>query len=466
MQYNPKKSIKIAIEDLNIGMFVTGLEESQRVNLSNAGRISTQEAISQLLDCGVRFAWVDEDLSANYCVFKPVLGNSNLHHINGLKTATTPSPSVLNENSLLDSEIDKEKLLGFPQQEEQTKDFHPENDKNFLSLSSKKHKKGKQYLIDSQSRLSKNNKDKGVKQNKARKLIAEAKVLAQKLLSETFEFDSFEINELKLWADDLIQTVLVDSDAIKCVSALRNKDTYLLEHSVNVSCLLVTFGKYLGMDKAMLRNLAIGGIVHDVGKTKVDSKVLLKPDRLTPEEFEHIKLHQVYANSIIDNVKGLHQVSRDVCLMHHEKLDGSGYPNGLKNHEIPLHGRMSCIVDIYDALTAHRCYKAGMSSTEAFKILTNLTPHHLDQDLVYKFINCIGVYPVGSLVELSDGRVGITWTSNTKQPLKPIVKCFYSRQFGHFIEVVFVDLAVVNLKIEQAISPLDIEIDPAPFYAS
>lgn len=208
----------------------------------------------------------------------------------------------------------------------------------------------------------------------SKKLIAEAKGLAQKLLTETFEGNSFEVDALEEWADDVIETVLIDSDAIKCVSALRNKDSYLLEHSVNVACLLVTFGKSLGMDKTMLRDMAIGGIIHDVGKIKVDDKVLHKPARLTPEEFEHMKLHQVYAGEIIDNVEGLNQVSRDVCLMHHEKLDGNGYPNGLKGDEIPIHGRMSCIVDIYDALTAHRCYKAGMSSAEAFKILLSLTP--------------------------------------------------------------------------------------------
>ncbi|WP_104399498.1 HD-GYP domain-containing protein [Vibrio penaeicida] len=402
MQYKPENSIKIAIEHLNVGMFVTGIEQSERVNLSNAGRVSTQKAIAQLVDSGVRFAWVDEKLSASNCVFKPVANTNNSEE---KKTST-----------------------------------------------------------DAQSTRAKKMPSREIRQNKAKKLIAEAKGLAQKLLAETFEGNSFEVDALEEWADDVIETVLVDSDAIKCVSALRNKDTYLLEHSVNVACLLVTFGKSLGMDKVMLRDMAIGGIIHDVGKIKVDDKVLHKPARLTPEEFEHMKLHQVYAGEIIDNVEGLNQVSRDVCLMHHEKLDGNGYPNGLKGDEIPIHGRMSCIVDIYDALTAHRCYKAGMSSAEAFKILLSLTPFHLDQDLVYKFINCIGVYPVGSLVELSDGRVGITWTSNSQQPLKPVVKCFYSRKFKRFTDVAFVDLKSGNIKIESAISPKDIEVDPAPFY--
>lgn len=197
------------------------------------------------------------------------------------------------------------------------------------------------------------------KQKRASKIIREAKNLAQKILNQTFDDKSIHVDELEGWADDLIETVLIDSDALHCVSALRNKDEYLLEHSVNVATLLVTFGKHLDLPKDTLKQLAIGGIIHDVGKIKVDDKVLHKPGKLTPEEFDHMKLHQVFAEEIILTVDGLGDISRDVCLMHHEKLDGNGYPKGLKGEEIPLHGRMSCIVDIYDALTADRCYKKG-----------------------------------------------------------------------------------------------------------
>ncbi|NMV27703.1 HD domain-containing protein, partial [Vibrio parahaemolyticus] len=105
------------------------------------------------------------------------------------------------------------------------------------------------------------------------KLIAEAKDLAQKLLNQTFEGKIIEVDEVEAWADDVIESVLIDSDALQCVSALRKKDSYLLEHSVNVACLLVSFGKYLGLDKPTLKQLAVGGIIHDVGKIKVDDKI-------------------------------------------------------------------------------------------------------------------------------------------------------------------------------------------------
>lgn len=402
MQYDSTNSIKIPINTLTVGMFVTAIEDSKRVNLANAGRVPSEKAIKQLIKNGVKFAWVDRELSIKGSVFKPV--------------AIEPeTPSV---------------------------DPEPE------PLSPRKRKKMSRFA----------------QQKKANKIIREAKGLAHKILTQTFDGKQIQVEELDDWADDLIESVLLDSDALHCVSALRNKDEYLLEHSVNVATLLVTFGKHLNLSKDTLKQLAIGGIIHDVGKIKVDDSVLHKPARLTAEEFEHMKLHQVYAKEIINTVTGLGEISRDVCLMHHEKLDGSGYPRGLNADQMPTHGRMSSIVDIYDALTADRCYKKGMSPGEAFKILLSMTPNHLDKDLVYKFINCIGVYPVGAIVELSDGRVGIVWTSCAGEPLKPEVKCFYSRKYHRFIDVSMVDIKRSSVKIEKAIAPSSLEVDATPFY--
>lgn len=306
--------------------------------------------------------------------------------------------------------------------------------------------------------------DRAQSQDKAKRLMAEAKGLVQKVLSETFEGKAIEVAPFEYLADNMIESVMLDDDAFKCISALRSKDAYLLEHSINVAFLLVTFGKYLSLEREELKHLAVGGILHDIGKVKVDNKILHKPGRLTPEEFEHMKLHQVYAKEILAETSGLSQISRDVCLMHHEKLDGKGYPSGLQGDELSLHGRMSCIIDIYDALTAARCYKEAMSPAAAFKILLSLTPFHLDEKLVYEFIRCIGVYPVGSLVQLSDGRIGIVWDAKGRDALHPILKCFYSIKHKRYTEVVMVDLLKSDVNIERGISPSSLEVDPTPFY--
>ncbi|WP_275426008.1 HD-GYP domain-containing protein [Shewanella algidipiscicola] len=301
-------------------------------------------------------------------------------------------------------------------------------------------------------------------QEKAKRLMAEAKDLVQKVLSETFEGKAVTVEPFEDLAENMIESVMLDADAFKCISALRSKDAYLLEHSINVAFLLVTFGKYLALERDVLKQLAVGGILHDIGKVKVDNKILHKPGRLTPEEFEHMKLHQVFAQEILAETQGLSQISRDVCLMHHEKLDGKGYPNGIAGEQISLHGRMSCIIDIFDALTATRCYKEAMSPAAAFKILLSLTPFHLDEALVYEFIRCIGIYPVGSLVQLSDGRVGIVWDAKDRDALHPVLKCFYSNTHKHYIDVVMVDLLKQDVHIERGLSPSSLGVDPTPFY--
>ncbi|WP_428776359.1 HD-GYP domain-containing protein [Vibrio sp.] len=421
MQFDPKQSIKIAINDLMVGMFVTAIEDSQRVNLANAGRVGSLNAIQKLADSGIKYAWVDQKLSAQACVFRPA--------VEPLEQAEP-------------KEVIREVLS----------DVH---------LAAKPERS---HLMFGVAKGQKTSDTRQAQQRKASKVIQEAKALVQKLLTQIVELQQFEGNEADSWAEELVELALVDTDALNCVSALRDKDSYLLAHSVNVACLLVKFGTYLDFSQQMLKELAVGGLIHDVGKIKVEDKVLHKPGKLTQEEFEHIKLHQVFARDIIRDAKELSRVSRDVCLMHHEKLDGKGYPNGLKGEQIPLHGRMSGIVDIYDALTSDRCYKQGMSPAEAFKILLSLTPFHLDRELVYKFINCIGVYPVGSVVELCDGRVGIVWSSNQSEPLKPTIKCFYSNKHLKFTDVSLVDLTRSQLTIEKAIAPNQLPVDITRFY--
>lgn len=395
------KSIRISIEKLSVGMFVTAIEESECISLANAGRVHCPTSIQKLVDSGIKFAWVDKKLSSTGCEFDV-------------------QPIQL---------VDPIERQSFQEIRERRK------------LASR----------DSQ-------------QKKAKVLVDQARDLANKLFTNTFQRRTTLVEDVSAWADNIVDLALVDTDAIRCVTALRNKDSYLLEHSVNVACLLVSFGKHLNMPRAMLKQLAIGGIIHDIGKIRVDNKVLNKPGKLTFEEFEQIKLHQTYAKEILDKVDGLSHVARDICLMQHEKLDGTGYPNALVGEQIPLHGRMSTIVDIYDALTADRCYKKGVSSAEAFKILLELSPHQLDKELVYKFINCIGIYPVGSVVELSDGRVGIVWERNDTNPLEPIVKCVYSRKYRHFIDVNYVDLRKHETAIERAIAPSYLEVDISPYY--
>lgn len=303
-----------------------------------------------------------------------------------------------------------------------------------------------------------------VERKRAESILDKSKDLLSKAIDSLYEGKNIDIAPIADLSESIVDSIRCNPDAIHCVAALRKKDSYLLEHSLNVAFLMVSFGRHLGLNQHVLKQLAIGGLLHDVGKTQVKLEILNKPARLTPEEFEHMKLHQVLSEPILDCIPGLSDMSRQVSLLHHEKLDGSGYPKGLHGDEISLVGRMSAIVDIYDALTATRCYKESMSPTAAFKILKSMTPHQLDSDLLNEFIRDVGVYPVGSLVELSDGRVGLVWESNEASFLQPIVKCFYSIKYSRYTEVEMVNLAErKQLAIERGLSPGKENIDPTPY---
>ncbi len=388
------KVFKLPVAKLNIGMFVTKIENiNQKIVISKAGQIRNREDILTLKRHKITHVWVDAERSSS--------------------TSNLPTP----KKSTLSASTDNISLLSREQ-----------------------------------------------KHDNAKALIGEAKDLIKKVLAETFEGKAIEVAPFEALADNMIESMMQDSDAMQCIAALRTKDAYLLEHSINVAFLLVTFGRYLKLDREILKQLAVGGLLHDIGKVYIADAILHKPGKLTDDEFAEMKSHQSHAINIVAQTPGLSNITQDVCLMHHEKLDGNGYPKGLKGEQIPMHGRMSCIVDIYDALTATRCYKEAMSPAAAFKILLKLTPFHLDKELVYDFIRCIGVYPVGSLVELSDGRIGIVWESTNRDVLHPVVKCFYSLTYKRYVQVESVDLLKVELNIERGISPSSLDVDPTPFY--
>jgi len=301
--------------------------------------------------------------------------------------------------------------------------------------------------------------------HRAKRVFKESKEIIGKVLQQVYQGQPLEIEPINEIADELVESLLSNSDAIHSLSALRTKDAYLLEHSLNVGVMLVSFGRSLGFDRNMLKKLMIGGIIHDIGKTQVDIDVLNKPARLSEEEFKHMQQHQVLSRPLLDAMPNLSPISRDISSMHHEKLDGTGYPDGLSGEQISLVGRIGSIVDIYDALTAVRVYKDGMCPSKAFKIMNTLIGFHLDGDLLKKFMLNIGLYPVGSLVQLNDGSAGLVWESNFENFKRPIVKTFYSTKYRGYRDVKFIDLAATKLTITKGLSLDEFPIDIADYRA-
>ncbi|GGF64329.1 HD-GYP domain-containing protein [Alteromonas lipolytica] len=274
-------------------------------------------------------------------------------------------------------------------------------------------------------------------------------------------FDDFVPAE---FARALVSSLDRNPDALLLLSRIREKDTYLLEHSLNVGILSAHFARFLGMSQPEIEATAYTGLLHDLGKIKIPDEILHKPGRLTDNEMNVMKQHVQHGVDFLAAMK-IDSALIKVVSEHHERLDGLGYPYQLKDDEISYNGRILAITDMYDALTADRCYKAGMPSQKALQILMKDSETKLDATLLRQFIKCMGIYPMGSLVELSNQRVAMVMHQNEQQPLRPLVKTFYSISGGHYIPPRDVDLSKdTQLKILRAVTPAEYNIDINRFF--
>lgn len=300
---------------------------------------------------------------------------------------------------------------------------------------------------------------------KIRRLYQEARELQGKFIRHLKAGEPIDITPLAAVAEEMVDTMFTHGDAMLCLARIRAKDAYLMEHSMNVAILLANFGRYLGLDRSVLKELTLGGLLHDVGKIMTPDEVLNKPGKLTDEELEVMREHVVHSHDILAATAGITPIMLEVAANHHERIDGTGYPRRLKGDQLSLYTRMSGIVDVYDAVTADRVYKQGMQPTQAFRILLKGVDLHFDADLVTRFIKCMGVYPVGTLVQLSNQRLAVVMQRNEQQPLKPVVKVIYHAGHRHYLEVQWLDLAKngVQETIESTVDPKEFGINLANF---
>ena len=298
---------------------------------------------------------------------------------------------------------------------------------------------------------------------RAEKLHKQGKAIQKLLLASVQKEMPFDASIPKAFSSKLVASVDRNPDALLCLTKIREKDDYLLEHSLNVAILLANFANYLGMSEDEVRDLSYAGFLHDLGKIKIPDEILHKPGRLTDSEMEVMKGHVKHGVDYLKSTEIAPPLIQAIS-EHHERLDGLGYPAGTKGDDISQAGRMLAIADMYDALTADRVYKSGMSSQKAFSILMSDAPTRLDQSLVQQFIKCLGVYPVGSLVLLSNDRLAMV-LEQKDSPLTPLVKVFYSVRNNHYLTPKDIDLSSdKTVNITKAVVASDYKIDVNTFF--
>jgi len=263
--------------------------------------------------------------------------------------------------------------------------------------------------------------------------------------------------------DKMSKSVLDNYNALLGLSRIRSMETYTFEHSVNIAVLMMSFCKSRGMSEQVIHEVGVGGLLHDIGKALTPPEILNKPGQLTDEEFVIMRDHVVDSHKILAKTPGISQNALDVAALHHEKYDGSGYPDGTKGDEISLIGQMSAIVDVYDALTADRCYHNGHDPFVVLKRMLSWTGSHFNPSLTEEFIYCIGIYPPATLVMLSNHYLAVV-TENNNNLLTPCVAAFLNTKSRETIEPRLIDLSnQEELKVISSESDHKWKVDPQKY---
>lgn len=295
----------------------------------------------------------------------------------------------------------------------------------------------------------------------AKEIFSESKVIQQKVFSDAESVCDLDIEPILAVTNKSVDAIFNNPDSLACIVNIRRKDEYLLEHSISVSIYLSIFSSYLNIDKAIAHEMSIGAFLHDVGKIMVPSNILNKPGKLTENEFYIMKTHANHSADIIKRTAGISNLSYEIAAFHHEKLDGTGYPFQLKADKLSRYCRMMTICDIFDALTANRCYKEGFSRFKAFTILRSLAEkeHHLDSELVEHFIKAIGAYPIGSLVQLSSKKIAVVERKNRIDSMRPGVRSFFNCESHEYQDTEEIDLSLSEDYIVKGVKASDFDLD-------
>lgn len=247
--------------------------------------------------------------------------------------------------------------------------------------------------------------------------------------------------------EDIATSVMRNPSALISLARLKTIDDYTYMHSVAVCALMIALARQLKLDDHATRQAGLAGLLHDIGKMAIPVAILNKQGKLTDEEYLVIKQHPVAGHQMLLKASEIGPIVLDVCLHHHEKMDGSGYPEQLRAENISLHARMGAVCDVYDAITSNRPYKPGWCPADSLRRMASWSKGHFDEAVLRAFVRSIGIYPVGTLVRLASGKLGVVIEQQTgKSLLMPKVKVFFSTNTLSHIAPEVLDLAAPGIQ--------------------
>ena len=272
---------------------------------------------------------------------------------------------------------------------------------------------------------------------------------------------SFDLPSVEPMVEDILGSLDRNADALLGLCKLRQADDYTYTHCINVSVLATIFARGLGFSDDELHSIGLGGLFHDLGKARIPLHILNAPRRLNDKEMAIIRLHPQFGYDALKDYAGLPKEVGQMVLEHHEQYQGEGYPHKLPGQKISLVGRIGAVVDVFDALSSRRVYKEAMPLNKALSILYSMRGKELFPGMVERFIRLLGVFPVGSGVELEDGSIGVVSMVNPSMPLRPRVILLRDKN-GKNIGKLESDLSVDGAPgIVRALTVKELGVDPA-----
>jgi putative nucleotidyltransferase with HDIG domain len=289
---------------------------------------------------------------------------------------------------------------------------------------------------------------------RAEELRDRAKAAAKALFHDARMGRALQMETAASIVDEVDEAIARNPAAMLSVLRLKNKDDYTYLHSVAVAALMMALGRRLGYEGAALKELGLAGLLHDIGKVGVPDAVLNKPGKLNPLELTSVRQHPQIGWDILRREAAAGPVALDVCLHHHEKTDGSGYPEKLAGTSISRAARMGAICDVYDAITSDRPYKRGWEPAEAIRRMAEWQDGHFDRDIFHAFVKLIGIYPTGTLVRLASERLAVVLVQGEGSSLKPVVRLICALPDREPLEPETLDLHESNDRIVEIEDPV------------
>jgi len=275
----------------------------------------------------------------------------------------------------------------------------------------------------------------------ARKIHSRTREYIDHALEDVRLGQAVDTNTAKELVTEIANSIARSSHAMVWLTNMKERDEYTSIHSMNVCIMSVSFGRCLGLNKTELELLGLGGLLHDLGKMRVPLDILNKPSKLTFDEFEVMKTHPVQGYNMLKEQNDLPAEVLDIVKHHHERRNGKGYPSQLDGDEINNMTRIVAIVDVYDAITSDRCYHDAITPYDALKNMYEWVKEDFDKDMVERFIKCLGIYPIGCVVKLNMGHVGIVVSASEKSKLRPIVMLVLNSKHEKFPTPKLINLA-------------------------